>query len=208
MWLCTFINRQHREATMQKNDLIEQDLELNRVSMTWIRFWSKLNAAIAVIVIVGFIYWIYNYAQVYPIDLVCFAGLLVTATVTALAHQAYAGYSQIKLWQRHYAIDLIRLDIRDAVQFFLRNEFAGVLPKANNLRTQVDLGEELHKEVRLVTERYARLQANLSATAGDRTLALAIHELVRAALQAEGAAASNQDVINFLERLHPNPINR
>lgn len=186
--------------TEQYEQYIRNSHGTHEKNASWAQLQLQLSLGLAVLVVVGWIYWMFTYASEYSTNLLWLIGGVIVALCSNLVTHACAAYDRSKLWRRAAQEDQVRLDIYMAVQAFLRDELARFLPGLRRLRTELDLGEALTAEVTLVSERYERLTRALQQQASDQKLADAIHEMVRAALQAENLAATNADTAEFLAR--------
>lgn len=180
--------------------------KMNQRSLVWkqVVLWGVLASVAILFSLVGSTLYYYQ-AELTPFSVTLIAGGTVIVLFLILAVMGNT-LSQIALLHKDSALMELRFDVHAAVESVLRETLSRHLPHYTRLHTELDVGEELLRKARQVSERYAQLALKLQVSRSDRALALAIDQMVRDSLLAHGLAADNAAVSDFLDKTGDNIV--
>ncbi len=179
---------------------------MNQRSLVWkqVVLWGVLASVAILFSLVGSTLYYYQ-AELMPFSVTLIAGGTVIVLFLILAVMGNT-LSQIALLHKDSALMELRFDVHAAVESVLRETLSRHLPHYTRLHTELDVGEELLRKARQVSERYAQLALKLQASRSDRALALAIDQMVRDSLLTHGLTADNAAVSDFLDKTGGNIV--
>ena len=184
------------------NGMTKNNLILSRDGIKRIISWVQLRIWLAVcniFIIVGGTGWTwYHYHTILPIEITVLIGCATFVLLSICIIQISHGSTQTKILKQKDLEHCIRMDIVDAVESTLGMVLKKYVPGYKNTLTNLSVGEELIKEVKIVTERYAKFQASLLKQMPKMQLAEAIDAFIEQSAKKHGVSENVIDMESFL----------
>ena len=184
---------------MTKNDLAMNRQGIHR-AMSWVQLRIWLAVCNICIIIGGTIWTWYRYNTIITIELQILLGCAIFVILSMCIIQAGSNSTQLKILQQRDLEHCLRMDIVDAVESTLGMVLKQYVPGYRNTLTNLSVGEEFLKEVKIVTDRYATFQASLLEQMPNMQLADAIDAFVAQSAERHNVSANVTKLEEFLQQ--------
>ena len=184
---------------MTKNDLAMNRQGIHR-AMSWVqlRIWL---AVCNICIIIGGVSWVwYQYNSILSLEMTILMGVVTFVILSMCIIQAGSNSTQLKILRQRDLEHCLRMDIVDAVESTLGMVLKQYVPGYRNTLTNLSVGEEFLKEVKIVTDRYATFQASLLEQMPNMQLADAIDAFVAQSAERHNVSANVTKLEEFLQQ--------
>ena len=188
---------------MSHSNRIEQSYENNTKIEGWARFRISVLIFVGLSILAASTYWYFYFEQLQNQEIRLLTAGVVLCLLIITIFIICNTYDIVKQSHRNQIEDQIRIDIYRANYDALSTLLSDIIPGLNKIQNNLPVGEELVREINMVTKRYAGLRSSVTKMHSDMELADGIRAMIESSAEGNDVEADIVSLMKFAENHDP-----